>query len=126
MEIGNIEFKISGVERGFRFGTWAMKVIADESGVKDIKKTFRLIQGIDDEGNRTDPDLNTMLIFYYACAVNYAKHMKQRIDFEVYDVSEWVSELGFERINEMTLQLFDMYTSKNLNPPVETGETTAK
>lgn len=126
MDIGNIEFKIGDVQRGFRFGTWAMKVIADESGVKDIKQTFKDIQGIADDGSRKAPDLNTMLIFYYACAVNYTLHVKQKVDFDMYEVSEWVSELGFERINDMTLELFDMYMPKKINPPKPTGEMIEK
>lgn len=126
--VGNIEFEIDGVTRGFRFGTWAVNIISKESGERDIKKIFQKIQGYEvknEKGEvieRVHPDTDMILTFFFGCASHYADHKKQKVDFRPVDVADWLDELGLEKINEMTLQLFDMYIPKNSNPPVMTGE----
>lgn len=106
----NVEFEAGGKLRGWRFGTYSIKIISERTGVKDIAEIFRLM---------AEQDLTIILAFYYACAVTYAHHKGQEVDFKEVDVSEWVEEIGFEKANEYSLRLTSQYLPKNLNPPAE-------
>lgn len=102
--IGHVEFEIDGKQRGFRFGTFAIKVISGLTGISDVHEIFRRIQ---------NQDLDVLLKFYYGCAVHFAEHKKQEVNFNEADVSDWCDELGLDKVNEMTLKLIKTYNEKN-------------
>lgn len=102
--IGNVEFEIDGKKRGFRFGTYAIKTITKTTGIKDIHEIFKRIE---------KEDIEILLAFFYACAVHYSHHKQEKEDYNEANVSDWIDELGLEKIKEFTLQLLESYQAKN-------------
>jgi len=111
------EFEVDGVRRGFKFGTYALRVISKETGIADIKEIFKRIE---------QGDLDVLGKFYYGSAVHYAKSKTPKlkdedIDFDEVAVSDWMDMIGQDKIAEMTLQLLESYQPKNSQPPMTTG-----
>jgi hypothetical protein len=104
----NVEFEIGGKKRGWRFGPYSLKFISKTTGVSNMKELFKRL---------AEEDIEMMLAFYYACAVTYSHHKGEKEDYNEVDVSEWVEEIGFDKVNEYTQILLKQYVPKNLNPP---------
>jgi hypothetical protein len=125
---GIAEFEIEGIKRGFRNSTWAKAVACEELGNKRGEKVTvdRLDQeiglydpGKDKDGNEIPRviDLTALMYFYYGCAVAYHESKKLPIDFKPSDVSDWLDELGEERLTEITKSLFKVPEIKNVQTP---------
>lgn len=112
--IGNKEFDIDGVTRGFRFGTYTIKLIGDNTGVKDIGTIFKKI---------SEGDIGMLLAFFHASAIHYCQHKKMEIDFQEVDVSDWMDNIGIETVNTYLRELLNQYTPKNSQPPETPGES---
>jgi hypothetical protein len=120
---GIFEFEIGEpkVKRGFKFGTYAFAIACE----KDDCPLNVLLQRIGvgaDEVSINKVNVMTLLRVFYGAAVHYAEHVKQPADFSQSDVSDWVDELGLERINEILTNGLSQYVPKNSNSPTETGE----
>lgn len=108
----NTEFEVFGKQRGFKLGTYTFKLINQAAGTKTIEDVFeRLKEGSTDFA----------CTFYFCCAKAYALTNKQPVDFQEWDVADWVDELGHARMSEITTDLFKVYALKNLKAP-ETGQ----
>jgi hypothetical protein len=107
-----MEFEVLGKQRGFKLGTYTFKLINQLAGTKTIEEVF-------DRMKNNDIDFN--LTFYFCCAKHYAMSNKQTIDFQEVDVSDWLDELGQQKMSEITTELFKVYLLKNLKAP-ETGQ----
>lgn len=107
-----MEFEVFGKQRGFKLGTYTFKMINQMAGTKTIEEVFeRLKSG----------GMDFASTFYFCCAKHYAMSNKTPIDFEEVDVADWLDELGPQRASEITVELFKVYTLKNLGAP-ETGQ----
>lgn len=111
----NFEFDIDGKIRGFRFGTYAIAVAQKQNGAKSIGDLFTKLQV---EGG----DFITLLDLFYGAAMQYADHKKQKPDFSVSDVSDWLDEIGLEKTMELVRQMLYEYTPKNSSPQETLGE----
>lgn len=126
-----VKFTIGEKERGFKFGTYTARLIEEQSKLKlsdflnrmsgkaveeevDGQKVVRQIEA---------PDLECQSKFYFCCALHYAKSNKTEADFDQADVDDWRDELGADKLNEITADLFNQYSLKNSTPPM-TGEAT--
>lgn len=112
--IGNKEFDIDGVTRGFRVGTYTIKLIGDDTGVKDILTIFNRV---------SEGDMSMLYSFCFAAAKHYCHFKKQKIDFQESDVYDWVDNLGIETVNGYLMELIQQYAPKNSHPPEAPGES---
>jgi len=107
-----MEFEVFGKTRGFKLGTYTFKLINQASGTKTIEEVFERMKAGGTDFAST---------FYFCCAKHYAMSNKAPIDFEEVDVADWLDELGLEKVGEITTELFQVYTSKNVKAPA-TGQ----
>lgn len=107
-----VEFKIGEKDRGFSFGLNTIKIITDLTGIKPIEDIFSKFK---------ENDLMFLRTFFYACALHYAKSKKVEIDFEEFDVSDWLDELGLPKAMEIMGELLKTYTLKNHQAPDMAG-----
>lgn len=129
--ISEVIFTAGGKERGFKFGTYTARLIEEKSGMKFSDFLSKMIGKTIDEEIEGDivtktiesPDLECQSKFYFCCALHYAKSKKIEVDFDQIEVDDWRDELGTEKVSEISIELFNQYSSKNLNPPM-TGEAT--
>lgn len=121
---GIFEFEISGQQRGFKFGTYALGV-ACEQDKTTLSELFKKI-GVPYEENgqkKTDSvNIMSLLHVFYGAAVHFAKHKKQSVDFGPEDVSDWLDELGIEKVNSILVDGLNQYQPKNSNSLAETRE----
>lgn len=109
-----VEFEVFGKQRGFKLGTYTFKLINQITGTKTIQDVFDRLQE-KDEGFGAS--------FYFCCAKHYALSNKKEIDFEEVDVADWLDELGFDKVREITTELLKMYISKNQIAPTTGPQT---
>jgi hypothetical protein len=118
---GIFDFTISEKPRGFKFGTYALKVATDleKCSLSDFMLKFS-----SDEGLR-NINIGTLINVFYGAAVHYAKSKKQEIDFNDADVSDWIDELGYDEATRMLTEGFQQYSPKNSKSLEETREKLA-
>lgn len=106
--------------RGFKFGTYAFAVACEKDNCAMDVLLKRIGVG------QTAPKVNVMSLLrvFYGAAVHYAEHKKTQIDFNQSDVSDWLDEIGLEKVNEILSDGLQQYTPKNSNSTRETVETT--
>jgi hypothetical protein len=122
---GIFEFEIEGKKRGFKFGTYAFAVACDQdkSVLSDLLKKIGVPYEVDGE-KRADPvNIMSLLNVFYGAAVHYAKHKKQGVDFTPDEVSDWLDELGLEKVNGYLQEGLNQYSPKNSTSLAEKGET---
>jgi|SRR5690606_20349307 len=131
MKRGVFEFEVSGKKRGFKFGPYAHAIAAKESGITDVNDLFRAIgspyvSGYDEKGQpifKQDPvNLEILLNYYYGAAVHFHMSAGLPVDFNVAHVSDWIEELGMDRLNEIFSEGLKTYQPKNSESPAEIGE----
>jgi hypothetical protein len=119
---GIFEFEVSGVRRGFKFGTYAFYVASKETKLS-LTDVFR---GIGDKAKKEDPDPEVdpmvLLAVFYGAAVHYAKGNNHKVDFNDSHVSDWLDEIGLDKVNTMLSEGLEQYSPKNSNSPSEKGE----
>lgn len=122
------EVEIEGVKRGFRFNMLAIgKACRIEQC--DINELFNRVIGeyeYDALGNRIavirHPDVESMINFFHAAAINYHEGKSQEVNFTVQDVSDWLDHLGLERTSKMMAEALKTAKSKNQEAPIESGQ----
>lgn len=105
------DFEVEGVKRGFKFGTYTFKLINQLAGTKTVEDVFNKLAAGEQDFAST---------FYFACAKHWSMFNKADIDFDEVHVTEWVENLGAEKMSEITKELLEIYITKNLKAP-ETG-----
>jgi|SRR6187549_3111411 len=123
-----VTFKVNGVDRGFKFGTYTARLIEEKSGDKlslFLEKMSGKTVEKDEHGGVEviPPDLESQSKFYFCCALHWAKSNKISVDFDQVDVDDWRDELGVDKVSDLTADLFNQYSLKNALPPMA-GETT--
>jgi hypothetical protein len=129
---GIFEFEVGEPKekRGFKFGTYAFKVACEKDGsiLSDLLKKIGIPyqKGVDSEGKplmvRDGVNLTSLLNVFYGAAVHFTESKKQEANFELVDVSDWIDELGYDRVNEMLGEGLTQYAPKNSKSLAETGE----
>lgn len=122
------EIEIEGKTVGFRFNMLAIgKACKLESC--DVTELFSRITGeveSDEQGNVVkvvrQPDIEAVLNFFFAAAVNYTEGNKQKVDFTAQDVSDWLDFLGLETAMRMIRENLTTTKSKNMEAPVNLGQ----
>lgn len=123
---GIFEFEVSGQKRGFKFGTYAFSVACEKEGDIDLNALFKRcgFPYKDDKGNsKADkPKLKSLLHLFYGAAVHFAEDHEKPIDFKVSTVSNWMDEIGQEKLMDLINDAFFQYIPKNSTSPAEIGE----
>jgi hypothetical protein len=121
-------FKIDET-KGFKFGTYAFAVACeqDKCTVSEILKRIGIpYEIVDGDGNRVrkvDPvNIMSLLHVFYGAAVSYAQSQKHKADFQTSDVSDWMDELGLEKVDEILAEGLNQYAPKNSYSLAETRE----
>lgn len=124
---GIYEFEIEGQKHGFKFGTYAFSVACEKEGDIDLNTLFKRCGFIykDKDGKaKADPaKMKSLLHLFYGAAVHYAEDNDQPAGFKVSTVSNWMDELGQEKLMEMINESFFSYEPKNSESLAETRET---
>jgi hypothetical protein len=116
MQRGIFEFEVGGVARGFKFGTYALGITEREEG-RPVSEILAHL-----EFNSTPLPILTLLNIFYGSAVAYVESKKQKQDFVKSDVSDWLDELGLEKVYEMLMSGLNQYVPKNSKSPAQIGE----
>jgi hypothetical protein len=111
-----IEFEIDGRKRGFNFGTYTFKLINKIAGKElTIEQVF---EGLEENKKENGPTILEKIdfrrMFLQACAQHYCLSTRQEIDFTEVDISDWMDELGAEKVNEQMTELLRFYIDKAL------------
>lgn len=114
---GIFEFKIGDRDRGFKFGTYAFAIACE----KDKCSMTELFDRCGVTGKKIQ--LMSLLRLFYGAAVHFALHKKTDVDFSESDVSDWLDDLGLEKVQEMMQSGLQTYEPKNSKSPQETGIT---
>jgi hypothetical protein len=108
---GQFQFEVSGVKRGFKFGTLSNALFCQTEGIKPKDIQDRIL----------NDDAFIDIDYSYYAALAYCQINKIEVDFSKADVSCWIDEIGVTRLGEMLQEAFKSYLPKNVNPPT-TGE----
>jgi hypothetical protein len=116
-------FKIDET-KGFKFGTYAFAVACeqDKCTLSEILKRIGIPYEQDGKQKVEPVNLMSLLHVFYGAAVSYAQSHKRKADFQPSDVSDWIDELGLERVNEILSEGLNQYVPKNSNSLAETRE----
>lgn len=116
-------FKIDET-KGFKFGTYAFAIACeqDKCTLSEILKRIGIPYEVDGIKKSDPVNIMSLLNIFYGAAVHYAHSQKHKVDFQPSDVSDWLDELGIEKVNEILLQGLNQYVPKNSNSLEETRE----
>lgn len=123
---GVFEFEVSGVKRGFKFGTYAFSIACEKEGDIDLNTLFKRV-GFpykDDKGNAKADKAKpkTLIHLFYGAAVHFAEDNEKPVDFKVSTVANWMDELGEEKLMPMINESFFSHIPKNSESLAKTGE----
>lgn len=114
---GIFEFEVSGEKVGFKFGTYGLSIACEKEGDIDMNTLFKRCGFIykDEKGvARADKaKMKSILHLFYGAAIHYAEDHNQPTDFKVSTVSNWMDEIGEEKLMEMIQKAFFTYEPKN-------------
>jgi hypothetical protein len=112
---GIVEIEIGGEKRGFRFSLAALDHFCKLENCAWYEMDKVLMDG----------QISTIINFFLAGALSYAKKKKltDQIDYDT--VEDWLSELGVHRAAEEMYKVFTLYkdpNEKNVSAPSQTGQ----
>lgn len=109
-----VEFEIDGKKIGFRTGNMSLAVAIKESGCVSVDELIIRLQL---------KDLLAANAFFYGCAYQYFQWKGLPIDFNMTHVSEWIEDLGLEKVEGLTDKLLESYKEKkNPEQPMKSEE----
>lgn len=126
---GIFEFDIEGRKVGFKYGTYAVSIACEKEnctvdvlykrcGVPYLEKNKKGEPVVKSDA----PNLKALLHLVYGAAVHYAEDNDLPIDFKVSTVSNWLDEIGEEKIKPMFEHSLNQYVPKNSKSLAEKGE----
>lgn len=126
---GIFEFEVNGVKRGFKFGTYGISISCEKEDCT-VDELFRRCgmpyMAKDTNGNDVvkadNPKLKSLLHLVYGAAVHYAEDKNISTEFKVSEVSDWLDEIGEEKLKPMLVSGLSQYIPKNWTSLAETGE----
>lgn len=104
-----------GTKVGFRTGPLAISAACSKAGCGTTEQLFVKLSTI---------DLVATLALFYGAAYEYAESRGLPTTFSMADVADWLEDLGNEKTKEISEKIQESYVPKNLNPPVDLGEST--
>lgn len=125
-----ISREISGKTRHFQFGTYTFKIIRQDTGLQYIEDVFTHLSNkkkrIEDGKEVESPvmsqleHIDFLSAFLLSCAKHGAMTVKEAIDFNEVDVSNWMDEIGYESAMALVVELVESYADveKNHKAPV--------
>lgn len=126
---GIFEYEVDGVKRGFKFGTYGIGEACEKENCT-VDELFRRCgmpyvtkdKNGKDEVRADRPRLKSLLHLIYGAAVHYAEDNDLPVDFKVSEVSNWLDEIGEEKVKPMLAYGLSQHIPKNLKSLAETGE----
>ena len=121
---GIFEFEVDGKKVGFKFGTYALSEACEKENcsVDVLLRRCGIPYMVDGKPKADKPKLKALLHLFWGAAIHYAEDNDQPTDFKPSTVSNWLDELGMEKINEMLVGGLTTYSPKNLNSLKENRE----
>lgn len=127
---GIFEFEVQGESRGFKFGTYAFSIACEKEGDIDLNTLFKRCGFIykDKDGKaKADPaKMKSLLHLFYGAAVHYAEDNDRPTDFKVSTVSNWMDEIGKDKLMDIINKAFFSYEPKNSESLTENRETVSQ
>lgn len=126
---GIFEFEVNGVKRGFKFGTYALSIACEKDDcaldvlLRRCGVPYTVKKNGKDELKSDAPKLKSLLHLFYGAAVHYAEDRDQPSNFKPSTVSDWLDEIGLDKLDSMLVQGLTQYSPKNSASLAETGET---
>jgi hypothetical protein len=117
MKKGIFEFEVGDpkVKHGFKFGTLALG-IAEREEDTTLDQVFKRA-GFEEGGT---PSVMTLLNIFYGAAIQYAEDKNLTVDFKKSTVSDWLDELGLDKVYQILADGMEPYVEKkritNLSP----------
>jgi len=108
---GVFEFEIEGKKRGFHFNFMAFGVLEEMTGL-DLDELISKLSG-------RGAKVKLLSQFFFAGAKNYCDSRGQEVDFTINDVSDWVTEIGFDKAFQLIAEALGTKTPKNSKPHPE-------
>jgi hypothetical protein len=118
---GVFTFKLQDREVGFKFGTYAISVACDKESC-NIGDLFERI-GFNKDGN---VNLRALLHVWYGAAVHYCHHINKEVDFNTANVSDWLDEIGLDKVRATYVDGLKQFVPKNYTAPEKAGQTIAQ
>jgi hypothetical protein len=112
-------FKIQDRQVGFKFGTYAISVACDKEKC-NISELFSRV-GFNDKG---EVNLKSLLNLWYGAAVHYSESNNIDLDFSPANVSDWLDEIGLEKVKTTYIEGLRQFVPKNSQAPEKTGQMT--
>lgn len=117
---GIFEFELEHGKVGFKFGTYALYVACEKENC-GVKELFTRC-GFNKNGTVKDFSL---LHLWYGAAVHYCHHKNQEVKFNPSHVSDWLDEIGIDKVKETYIEGLKQFVPKNSKAPETAGQTTA-
>lgn len=121
------EREISGRKRFFQFGTYTFKIIRQQTGVQFIEDVFSNLANKKRIGHENGEDIygppimsqidhiDYLTQFLFSCAKHAALSLKESIDFNDVDVSDWMDQIGYESAMALVTELIESYAESEKN-----------
>jgi hypothetical protein len=116
---GIFTFDLESGKVGFKFGTYALSIACEKDGC-GLNEFFNRC-GFNKTG---EVKLSSLLNLWYGAAVHYCHHLNKEVDFNSSHVSDWLDEIGLDKVKETYVEGLKQFVPKNSKAPVETGQTT--
>lgn len=115
------EIEIDGVQRGFRFNMLSIGKACRLENCDVSELISRVVGEVKDDVVVRAPDLQAMVNFFFAGAVNYCEGKGIKVDFTAQDVCDWLEHIGLEKTKELLYENLKV-SSKNMEAPIEAGQ----
>lgn len=121
------EREISGKVRHFQFGTYTFKIIRQQTGVQFMEDVFFNLANKKKIGTENGKDvfgppimsqidhIDYLCQFLFSCAKHAALSLKEEIDFNEVDVSDWMDIIGYESAMSLVTELIESYAESEKN-----------
>lgn len=123
---GIFEFEVEGKKVGFKLGTYALSIACEKEGGCDVDVLLkRCGQPYLKDGKIAcdKPKLKALLHLFYGAAIHYAEDNDITDNIKVSTVSNWLDNIGAEKLNEMITEGFKQpEVPKNSTSLAETRE----
>jgi hypothetical protein len=112
------ELKLKETTIPLRWGTWAMKRFCELEKKNLMELISVLSSGV--------YEMDTIVHIVQASAESGYKSLKKPIDFEEFDVCDWIDEVGGLTAKDGQLVEFMKYMQNSMVPELKEGKSTAE
>lgn len=114
---GEIVIHVKGADRTLKFGTLSSALFCEAEGIKLKEMGHRI----------SNPEPYSQINLIHTAAVAFCRINKKDVDFSLDDVTEWIDEVGEDRLAAMILEAMKVdfeKKSKNFLALQKVGLTT--